>query len=228
MILGRTPGGLIKIKKDSPLGLRAVNCACCAPPTVCCPYTASGILNGLYTATDLPDELAVYNGGFGFNGNIFTKSGNGYYLALGDGYQIEAQLIGVNYEWRLFQVDGGESGPLNAEILDCLFGIFPPEGDCAADTFANSYLVTSSGTFFPETVTRIDACEWRYEYPNPCVGAIAKLQLISYEGIAPLWTCEINKSVCGGSFEFGYKDGPQNSPVGNYLDNFGDLVFTIS
>jgi hypothetical protein len=31
MILGRTPAGLIKIKKDSPLGLRAVNCACCNP-----------------------------------------------------------------------------------------------------------------------------------------------------------------------------------------------------
>ena len=31
MILGRTPEGLIKIKKDDPLGLRAVNCACCNP-----------------------------------------------------------------------------------------------------------------------------------------------------------------------------------------------------
>jgi hypothetical protein len=29
MILGRTPEGAIKIKKDDPLGLRAVNCACC-------------------------------------------------------------------------------------------------------------------------------------------------------------------------------------------------------
>jgi len=29
MTLGRTPEGLIKIKKDDPLGLRAVNCACC-------------------------------------------------------------------------------------------------------------------------------------------------------------------------------------------------------
>ena len=29
VILGRTPEGLIKIKKDDPLGLRAVNCACC-------------------------------------------------------------------------------------------------------------------------------------------------------------------------------------------------------
>ena len=29
MILGRTTEGLIKIKKDDPLGLRAVNCACC-------------------------------------------------------------------------------------------------------------------------------------------------------------------------------------------------------
>jgi len=29
MTLGRTPEGAIKIKKDDPLGLRAVNCACC-------------------------------------------------------------------------------------------------------------------------------------------------------------------------------------------------------
>ena len=37
MILGRTPEGLIKIKKDDPLGLRAVNCSCCAPPVICGP-----------------------------------------------------------------------------------------------------------------------------------------------------------------------------------------------
>ena len=37
MILGRTPEGLIKIKKDDPLGLRAVNCACCVPTVVCGP-----------------------------------------------------------------------------------------------------------------------------------------------------------------------------------------------
>jgi hypothetical protein len=29
MTLGRTPAGAIKIKKDDPLGLRAVECACC-------------------------------------------------------------------------------------------------------------------------------------------------------------------------------------------------------
>ena len=29
MTLGRTPAGAIKIKTDDPLGLRAVNCACC-------------------------------------------------------------------------------------------------------------------------------------------------------------------------------------------------------
>ena len=36
MILGRTPEGLIKIKKDDPLGLRAVNCACCNPCDLTC------------------------------------------------------------------------------------------------------------------------------------------------------------------------------------------------
>ena len=35
MILGRTPEGAIKIKKDG--GLRAVNCACCVPPGGLCP-----------------------------------------------------------------------------------------------------------------------------------------------------------------------------------------------
>jgi len=35
MILGRTPEGLIKIKTDSPLGLRVVNCACCNPCNEC-------------------------------------------------------------------------------------------------------------------------------------------------------------------------------------------------
>jgi len=37
MILGRTPDGLIKTKSDGALGLRAVNCACCAPPGGLCP-----------------------------------------------------------------------------------------------------------------------------------------------------------------------------------------------
>jgi hypothetical protein len=226
MILGRTADNKIKIKKDG-VGLRAVNCACCVPPppTGCCAYTASGILNGLYTATDLPDEIKVYNGGFGFNGNIFTKSGNGYCLALGDGYQIEAQLIGVNYEWRLFQVGAEDSVELNPETPSCLYSIFPPEGDCASDTFADSYLIQGE----EEIVTRtVSACNWIYEYTEPCVGSTLDLQLISFEGIAPFWYCQINTLICGGYLKFGFKDGPQNSPVGNYLDNFGDLVFTVS
>jgi hypothetical protein len=176
----------------------------------------------------LPDDLDVFNGGFFLGPLNFTKVGNGYYNPYGDGYQIEAQLIGANYEWRLFPVgQEEESVELNTEQPNCLF-IYPPEGECAADKFANSYLVTSSGTFSPETVTRIDACSWFYDYPDPCVGAVARLQFASYEGISPKWECIIDKSVCGGYIEFGFKDGPQNSPVGNYLDNFGDLVFTVS
>lgn len=226
MILGRTPAGLIKTKSDG--GLRAVNCACCAPPPIgCCAYTASGILNGLYTATDLPDEIKVYNGGFGFNGNIFTKSGNGYYLALGDGYQIEAHLNGENYEWRLFPAGQEEVWvELNPEAPYCLYSIFPPERDsCAIDTFADSYLIQGEG----EIVTRtVSACNWSYEYPEPCVGSTLYLQLSSYEGGAPYWYCEIDTLICGGYLKVGFKDGPQNSPVGDYLDDFGDLIFRVS
>ena len=43
MILGRTPEGLIKIKKDDPLGLRAVECACCVE----CNGTEWGIYQGI-------------------------------------------------------------------------------------------------------------------------------------------------------------------------------------
>jgi hypothetical protein len=217
------PSGAVVLKDGK------VACTCCAPPEGCCPYTASGILNGSYTAADLPDTLKVYNGGFSLNGDIFTKVGNGYYFARGNGIVVEAQLFLGNYEWRLFQVGSeDDSVELNQEIPQCLFCIFPPEGEVAIDEFADSYLITSSGTFFPATVTRIDACNWIYEYPEPCVGAIAKLTLGSDGNNAPFWSCEINKSVCGGYFEFAFKNGPKNSPIGNYLDNFGDLVFTVS
>jgi hypothetical protein len=41
MTLGRTSSGAIKIKTDSPPGLRAVECACCDP---CTGYAASGLI----------------------------------------------------------------------------------------------------------------------------------------------------------------------------------------
>ena len=69
MILGRTTEGLIKIKKDDPLGLRAVNCACC--DTCGCSTTISGdLLETLRNAT-----TGTCNG---FSPSSFYAEGGGF------------------------------------------------------------------------------------------------------------------------------------------------------
>ena len=51
MILGRTPAGLIKTKSDSPLGLRAVECACCGECNECTVSIPSSIRDLAANAT---------------------------------------------------------------------------------------------------------------------------------------------------------------------------------
>ena len=74
MILGRTPSGAIKIKKDG--GLRAVNCACCntCPCAITIPQALRELvanatidtvtIQGYSADSFIPD----YNAGFGFDG----------------------------------------------------------------------------------------------------------------------------------------------------------------
>ena len=76
MILGRTPEGLIKIKKDAPLGLRAVNCACCGGK---CPYYGiyySSEFDSSYSFNDLPASLQLTGVATPFNDvvNVFKNS----------------------------------------------------------------------------------------------------------------------------------------------------------
>jgi hypothetical protein len=62
MILGRTEEGLIKIKTDDPLGLRAVSCACCGD-NPCAFFVGPAFFapeyGGSLTIDDLPNELSV-------------------------------------------------------------------------------------------------------------------------------------------------------------------------
>jgi hypothetical protein len=65
MTIGRTPSGAIKIKTDSPLGLRAVNCACCGPcnfPQIC--FDGSPSFGWVLTPFNPP---ACYTAGLGPN-----------------------------------------------------------------------------------------------------------------------------------------------------------------
>ena len=61
--LGLTSEGAIKIKKDDPLGLRAVNCACCAG--VCGCVSVAGVMIGSQLLSDILD-------------NATTGTANGY------------------------------------------------------------------------------------------------------------------------------------------------------
>jgi hypothetical protein len=82
MTLGRTPAGAIKIKTDSPKGLRAVECACCNPCDECFTISIPQALRELVanatidTVTILgysPDSFVPnYNAGFGFDGWLAT------------------------------------------------------------------------------------------------------------------------------------------------------------
>ena len=76
MILGRTPEGLIKIKKDDPLGLRAVNCACCNP---CGCDTPMGELKDIMRNVTSSSQLTC-------NGELpaFFDNGPEYILAIFD------------------------------------------------------------------------------------------------------------------------------------------------
>jgi hypothetical protein len=204
-------------------------------------YSAQGLFDGLYTPQDLPTTLFVDNfdasflmdapaGSIIVNGvmNLTDVDGEypSYYIAVDGLYGPDFFFAAPNTLTEGFWYWDLGAGVIGGIQTLCLINF--EINFVVRDQFADSYLLTSSGTFSPETVTRIDLCNWTYEYPEPCVGAFARLQLASYEGISPEWGCIIDKSVCGGSFEFGSKDGPQNSPVGNYLDSFGDLVFTVS
>jgi hypothetical protein len=214
------PSGKVVIKDGK------VACACCA--VACCPYPAQALVDGLYSVDDLPDAITALCLTGETGQLVFNKSGSSYFASGDYPWKYEIWLDPANNAlWLFYRFEDGEWRPIQVEGQGpCL--IFDQEDCGVKDQFADSYLLTSSGAFFPETVTRIDLCNWTYEYPEPCVGAIARLQLVSFQGAYLKWSCIIDKSVCGGYLEFGFKDGPQNSPVGNYLDNFGDLVFTVS
>jgi hypothetical protein len=76
MVLGRTPEGAVKIKKDG--GLRAVNCACCVPKCYPVPFDPTGwVIIPTETGNDIFNRnLTVqmsYNGTT-FSGVPFSKS----------------------------------------------------------------------------------------------------------------------------------------------------------
>jgi hypothetical protein len=191
MTLGRTPTGAIKIKTDG--GLRAVECACCAPPEECCMYPAQALFDGFYTVDDLPDEI-IYKNPFGeplalYKGiktSPITPAISGAFFGRPEP-EFEDSFV-------YYAVDSYDEGWRKSAGLDfspglCLIG----EEDGYQDQFAEAYTVSGpvSGT-----VTRESICTWTDEN--------LRLTNFGYQ-----WKVNGNN-----------KSGLQNTPVGSYAGGY--------
>lgn len=194
MILGRTAENKIKIKTDG--GLRAVGCACCGGGE-CCMYPAEALVNGLYSASDLPDEILATNFRFSLDDTVFTKTGNSgtFYIGTNEnGYQVDVKLhtsLRTNKTiWALYLFD--ESDGLSS-MPECLITAAQDEGSATKDTFANSYSVNGpiNGTVTRDIETG-EECIWN--------GGGLTLSNFGYQ-----WKINGNN-----------KSGFQNTPVGSY------------
>jgi hypothetical protein len=205
--LGRTPEGAIKIKKDDPLGLRAVNCACCVT-TGCCMYSAIGLVDELYTASDLPDTVTI-------GGTSYSRSGTGYGNTT-NGVIFETSV------WAKY-TSGVRS------VQPCLFQ------NGVIDQFLATYTLNWEGDSY--AIPRIELCYWQYSiclYAPPYNNYLVALQF--NEGPSGLWVAGYEPfdvfegDICtpNGLGGFGYKIGSQNTPVGTYYAEGPDIFFTIS
>ena len=155
MILGRTSENLIKIKKDDPLGLRAVNCACC----VTC-----GCFSTKLTGAALATMLAVIARGyfltFTFNGLEFDYANitNDSVEVLGwpdwptenPDIQLQAGIFYFNTVDNCMSFECTKQYMPTEDILgDFRFGRATPECDCTSeDDQCFEHIVTINGQEF--------------------------------------------------------------------------------
>ena len=70
MIIGRTAGNAVKIKTDSPLGLRAVECACCGGGGSCqCSPMSAAVKTAIASAT----QVTVNGNSVAWNGSTASS-----------------------------------------------------------------------------------------------------------------------------------------------------------
>jgi len=69
MTLGRSSTGAIKIKTDSPKGLRAVECGCCGGGSCGCSTMSAAVKNAIASAT----QVTVNGNSDGWNGSNSSK-----------------------------------------------------------------------------------------------------------------------------------------------------------
>ena len=129
MILGRTPEGLIKIKKDDPLGLRAVNCACCGE----CGCAVSLPQSIRTLADNATAESFSFNGVFPESENFERYSDNNWYALILTG--VGCDVYYNNGCLQFYFSDASPSGLGFAETGDPDQCAFPLDSSTVTGTF---------------------------------------------------------------------------------------------
>jgi hypothetical protein len=198
-------GGETRIITKVVDGSTRVSCACCAAESECCMYPAQGLLDGDYTAADLPDSVLVSNAGFA--SGTYTKNGSIYERG---NVTLEAVIFpaGTTGRWAFFR-DGDEEGDRGEPCL-----IAPENTQQVTDFFADGYDYDNAGVGQTGFIERTSLCVWSdqlyyYAGNNPTLE-------FYYNGPLHRWIfirTGLQQEEGGGVWE---KDDPQNGPLGTY------------
>lgn len=159
-----------------------VSCSCCAGPG-CCMYPAQALADGLYSASDLPDQI-VFNWAEPDGPPISTvidRSGSQYETNVGTTnlvVRIESNPLNPSVYFWYRQVSGPLFPSADSATNPCLIwgdGGLIPQNDLIEDQFADTYTVNANleypweeqgspitipvnGSF---TLERFSLCQWR-------------------------------------------------------------------
>jgi hypothetical protein len=186
-------------------GERFVSCTCCTTAE-CCMYPAQGLLDGDYTAADLPDSVLI------FGTDTYTKNGSTYESG---NSTLEAVIFpeGTNGRWAFF-LDGDEIGDRGQPCL-----IAPDDAQAVTDFFEDTYEVNFL-TDKTVTVTRESLCSW---FGQQTIDGFVYEASLAYNDATYSWEAGFSTQDVGSSLNT--KDGDQNTPVGSYP---GDYAITVS
>lgn len=208
-----------------------VSCSCCEGPQECCMYPAQGLADGLYSASDLPDQIVFYwrKPGGPLIGTVIDKSGSQYETNVGTTnlrLRIESNPINPSVFFWQRQVSGPLFPSADSASSPCLI-IYDVNSAlrnfAIEDLFADSY-VANVGDDGSAIVFRTGIGIW-----EGLLGCGKPVQLVYFgclqsgspPGIntAPRW--QLTWNFCnpppGGTPGTTIpKSGSQNSPVGSY------------
>jgi hypothetical protein len=196
-------GGIRRILTKIVNSQRRVSCSCCdiiVPE--CCMYPAQGLLDGVFTANDLPDSIDITDSGIT---NTYSKNGSIYEFS-------NKSLRPINSRWIQF-LDEEEVATRNQPCL-----IAPDDPLKVEDRFLETYNVsyTEDGiTTISVVVNRIDLCVWESEIFNLDEETLRQIRLRFIDGSPPVFG-QNQKWIIENSFLVWVKGGTMNSPMGSY------------